>query len=272
MKMAFPLGILLILFCGKYGVAVTYDTGLSYTIGGTNPMDGTIYLGSIITGDVSLDETVSNNPGTDLNLSTGGLISRYLFTQNYSTVTLSGGSVGKTLLSNGNSSVTMNAGTVPSLGAFGHSFITMKGGTAGHLTGYDNSTVTMSGGMVEGHLGASGNSTVTMSGGSVYSSFSVDYSGMLYLVGSNFFVTASGVTTALSYGDHLSDYGRLVIFNNADYYTGTIAGRLADGTLINNTFFINNQGMFAGTGDIVIVPEPCTLLLFGLGGLLITKR
>ena len=39
-----------------------------------------------------------------------------------------------------------------------------------------------------------------------------------------------------------------------------------------NIIHIYNVGDNFGTADIIIIPEPCTLLLLGLGGLLLRKR
>ena len=64
--------------------------------------------------------------------------------------------------------------------------------------------------------------------------------------------------TPLAYGDKLSNFGTLATNpKGQDYYTGTITGTLADGSALNNnTFVIYNTGDFAGTGDIILTPEP----------------
>ena len=97
---------------------------------------------------------------------------------------------------------------------------------------------------------------------------SILQNGTIYLQGSDFEISGQ----SLSYGDKLSNFGTLVYNSNSDYYTGTITGTLSDGSDLNSTFYIHNLENLAGTGDIIIIPEPITLTLLGLGGLLIRKR
>ena len=79
-------------------------------------------------------------------------------------------------------------------------------------------------------------------------------------------------TASLKYGDKLSHYGSLDSGSWGINYSGTITGTLADGTALDNPFTVYNIGDFAGTADIIVVPEPATLLLLSLGGLFLRKR
>jgi hypothetical protein len=186
---------------------------------------------------VYLDLSTYNNPGTHLELVNGGIIGWTLSAYNISTVDFSGGSIGNDFVA------------------------------------YDNSTVTMSGGSVTDCLSAIGDSTITMSGGSVGNELSTYVNGIIYLVGSGFEVTdLSGTTTILSVGDKLSDFGTLVDDGSWDYYAGSITGILSDGSSLNNTFRLNITGEWVGTGDIILIPEPATLSLFGFGTLMLSRK
>jgi hypothetical protein len=112
-----------------------------------------------------------------------------------------------------------------------------------YLDGCDSSQVNISGGLIDGDLGAYNYSQVTMSGGLIHNWLEAyDYS-LLTIDGSGF-----------NY-----PYGTLT---GSGYLTGT----LASGDLINNSF------RTYGAGRIVLVPEPATLLLFGLGAVMVRKR
>lgn len=151
----------------------------------------------------------------------------------------------------------------------------VSGGSVAAIDAFNNATVTMSGGSISFDLVAHDNATITLSGGSVSETIVALINSTIYLDGTDFEVTdLAGKTTSLSYGDVLSDFGTLAVDHlGHDYYIGNITGTLADGfSTLNNTFYISNSGDPAGTANIVIIPEPCTLLLLGLGGLVLCKR
>ncbi len=185
---------------------------------------------------VWLDYNTANYPGTLVNLVNGGVLTD-LWAYNSSTVTMSGGLVGRYL------------------GAWNDSTVTMSGGSVGYLNVHENATVTVNGGTI----------------GSVLEAYD---DGTIYLDGIGFEVTdEDDNTTSLSYGNKLSDFVSLIENGEHDYYFGFITGTLsADGSALNSLFQIFNTGEYAGTGDIIIIPEPATLVLLGLGGLLLRKR
>ena len=175
------------------------------------------------------------NPGTHINLIDGSSVGN-LVAWDYATVTMTGGSVASHLYTGNDGTITMTGGSV-----------------GGHLVAWDNAAITMTGGSVGGHLMAWVDATI-------------------YLDGTGFQITdLDGNITSLSYGDKLTDFASFYDGMGLDYYTGTITGTLADGSALNDVFYINNIGMYAGTADIIIIPEPCSLVLLGLGSLVLGR-
>jgi len=277
---------------------VYIDNGLSHTI------DDWTYGGDI----VILDNYFPYYPSTHVNLVSGGKIYK-LNPKHSSTVAMTGGEITYFFSVYDDSSVTITGGEVNIMYGCGNSSITMSGGSAYTVVGQDSATITMTGGTVEtsfsvqgsatiamtnglvNSFGASENGTaimtggvveagltarvngiVIMSGGSVGSSLTAQYSGIIYLQGTDFAVTdTDGATTNLSYGDRLSGFGTLIENGDNDYYEGTITGTLANGSFLDNRFSIHNIGYYEGVADIIIIPEPATLLFLGLGGLILRR-
>lgn len=202
---------------------------------------------------VWLDHDVINDPGTHLNVASGGIIGR-LFAFSNAKVTMSGGTVEGELHISGNATVNMNFGSVHDLQAYNYAAIAMTGGNVDILA-------------------AGGNSIVTVSGGSVNDFIVVGQNGMMFLEGNGFTVTdLDGNITSLSYGDKLSDFGMFVDHITQDYFSGTVTGTLKDSSVLDVDFFVYNTGINSGIADIIIIPEPGSLVLLGLGGLLLRKR
>lgn len=144
----------------------------------------------------------------------------------------------------------------------------VDGGTVDSLYAFNNSTVTMTGGTITNVLGTYGDGTVTLLGGILNGPLDARENGAIYLNGTGF--TVNG--TALVNGDKLSDFVSLIENGDYDHYTGIIAGTLANGTVLNNAFFIFNTGAHAGTANIYVVPEPATMCLLALGGLISRRK
>jgi len=210
--------------------------------------------------EIRLDYFTTNDPGTHLELTDSGSIYN-LTTYNKSTAEINGGVVGSSIGVYDRSTLTVNDGSIHSeLGAHDNSTVNITSGSIrGVLHAGNSSIVEISGGSV-GHLNTWNNSTVTVSGGSIDGLLCVDDNSIIYLYGSDFSVAGQ----SLNYGDSLRDYGTV----GDSVITGTITGILQDGSALDKYFTIRK----AYSADIVIVPEPATLLLLGFGSLLLRKK
>jgi hypothetical protein len=134
--------------------------------------------------------------------------------------------------------------------------ITMSGGFSHSLYTYNSSQLTMSGGTVS-YLYAGGSSNVIMSGGTIKTDMVLTTNAELILDGSNFAVDGNpvgfGEITSLLGGD----------YSNEPYRA--LTGTLVDGDMLNSPFRIGDYA------SIVLVPEPATLLLLGLGAAMLRK-
>ena len=252
--------ICLVVFCVNHASADIYiDDGLPHTF------DDSTYWYQ----EVDLDRYTANTPGTHVDLVDGGEVGM-LFAHNNASINMTGGWVEHTVGVFDNATFNMSGGSIGSaINATGNSNITISDGFIDFLivtTG--NVNVTMTGGSVAG-ISAGMNTIATISGGEIGSldvlGWADDYpDSTIYLVGSGFEVDGQ----MLSYGDKLSDFG---IFNT-NHYGGTITGTLADGSPLDALFFIHNTGYYEGTADIYVIPEPTTLLLLGLGAVMLRHR
>ncbi len=138
--------------------------------------------------------------------------------------------------------------------AYDTSRLTVSGGTINyHLYAYDSSEVAVSGGTIGWRLYALGSSQVTVSGGTIeeimmiWSTVTVE--------GSDFSI--SGVPVPL---------GTYTRFDERDPLAGALSGTFGSGETFTNNFEIH------GDGQLVLIPEPATLALLALGGLLLIRR
>jgi hypothetical protein len=215
---------------------VSINDGMSHTINDYTYLLDTVWL------DHPMD--IPNFPGTHVDLAAGGVVTN-LTACNNATISVTGGTVMGYLVGVGNSQVSMISGDV----GWG-------------ISAYRNASVTISGGMVTFDMRPD---------------LRTNYNGTIYLDGSDFEVTdLNGNTIILSNGDKLSDFVSLVEWRPQgdiwDYYTGTIIGTLADGSTLHSEFEISNTGFYEGIADIVIIPEPGTVFLLGVGCLVFRRR
>jgi hypothetical protein len=193
-------------------------------------------------GTHNIDYTISDTVWVD-----------YLSSVNQTTVNvLNGGMIIGELDAYNNSCVTMGGGTVTErLETHGNSHITMTNGSAGNsLWAYDNSQLTMSGGSINKHLRALDNSNITLIGGVVTEDLS-----------------AYDSSTITLYGYDFGTSGGLNLVGNKVIGTGILTGKWFDG--IGFIIPINANSI---TANIYAIPEPATLLLLSLGGILAIRK
>lgn len=216
---------------------------------------------------------------TTVNLLNGGQINGNLRAYEDSHINVSGGSVGNIMWAYGNSQIDFSAGSVSQeLNAYGNSHIVFSDGWIGKdLNANDNSHIEMSGGVanvgidardsgqvhlyggaVSQYLQARDSGQIFFSGGSVAGDLVADVFGVLTIYGSDFAVDSQ----PFGYGELTSILGG----DSWDESTRHLSGTLANGDQLDNNFYIGHDA------SIILVPEPSTLLLLGLGGIFLRKR
>ncbi|MFA5291684.1 MAG: PEP-CTERM sorting domain-containing protein [Phycisphaerae bacterium] len=233
--------------------------GIAFNDGGTYNINYTINDG------VYVDEAdEASGMQTTLNLLEGGSINSVLVAFHNSQVTITGGTVGSVVQTYDSSQVKMFGGTVNALYACGNSQITMSGGTVGDaLYATNNGQLTITDGTLGFGLSASGDSRVTMSGGTIARGslyFGMQLQEQMILAISGFDFAIDGIH--VGFGEITSQLGGIWYNDPVRRLTGT----LANGDKFDNQFLIGN------TAKIVLVPEPATLLLLGLGGLVLRRK
>jgi hypothetical protein len=161
----------------------------------------------------------------------------------------------------------MSGGTVDYFVAENSSHITMSGGTVNKsLYAYGNSQLTVFGGRVrDGYLFVYDNCQATMSGGTVAGFLEVGNFATLIIQGSNFAVDG----TQVNLGEITSLGGGFT--NDPDGHYNNDPVRILTGTLANGDI-INNGFQIGDAAKIILIPEPTTLLLLGLGAVILRKR
>ncbi|HLB75235.1 MAG TPA: PEP-CTERM sorting domain-containing protein [Sedimentisphaerales bacterium] len=132
----------------------------------------------------------------------------------------------------------------------------------GSLQASEHSEAYVSGGIIGRTLNAYGDGIVYLSGGKIGGIATFD-NGKMFVTGgeSGLDIVASHASTIVIYGTGFNyDYGDIGVS------VGQLIGTLANGDRINNYFHINNDARI-----VLAIPEPVTLLLLGLGGLLLKK-
>lgn len=155
-----------------------------------------------------------------------------------SRINISGGIMTKTFYTFNNSRATFSEGTIGGICVNGDSRIEISGGSiTANLRADDSAQIIFSGGSIGNDILAgelpTDNSTITF-------------------VGSDFTINGQSV----AYGQYF----------HGDYADGRLSGKLVGGDTVDNDFYI------VGGASIILVPEPATLLLLGLGAIIIKNR
>jgi hypothetical protein len=139
-----------------------------------------------------------------------------------------------------------------------YSQVNMSGGSIGFvLFTWDNSRADLSGGSIAVDLYATDYGQVDISGGSIGEIISAREYSQITIFGNDFEVDGNPI-----------GYGPITegTINELGMLTGTLTGTLVNGDFLNNAFDIDPDA------TIILVPEPATLLLIGIGVLCLRRR
>ncbi len=209
-----------------------------------------------------------------------------------STVNISGGWLQGNISSSAShtSTVNISGGTiVNSFNAYDTSKVNISGGWLNsYLDARDNSTVNMSDGSVDS-LGVRDISTVNISGGSVYSSLGASQNSSLNISGGHVdWLRAYDTSTVNITGGNVNelyvDEASKVIFSAEEFIlsdglTWDVDGQTILGTGLLSGRWFGSSDIWTvdiyshdATATITAIPEPCSVLLLGLGGLALRYR
>lgn len=179
----------------------------------------------------------------------------------------------KELGSYDNSVVNIFAGKVGQTRASGDSTMNISGGTMSDLaTTYYRGTLNITGGTFKDWVWAQVNGEVNITGGTfddhLFSFHNANLNLSGGVVGGDLHTNQNSTMTVFGTGFNFAygDYGVKDILNGAN-----LTGFLADGTAINSLVVIQEDSMVTLAAP-AIVPEPATLSLLSLGGLMLLRR
>ncbi len=181
---------------------------------------------------------------------------------NTSQVNIFGGTV-RCFTTYGNSEVNMSNGVIGtglSIFTNEYSHLSISGGSiqTGRILSYNYSHVDITGGLIESNLQTTNRSQINIFGGSISGDLLPYRNSQIQIFGSNFAIDGQ----PFGYGELISIFGGSFVDEPVRHLTGT----LRNGGLIDSNFFIGHDA------KIVLVPEPATVLLLGVGGLLLRRR
>jgi hypothetical protein len=138
----------------------------------------------------------------------------------------------------------------------------------------DYSTATITGGNIKGTVMAINNSKIDISGGVIHGGI---HPGFLRAE-ENGEIVLSGAEGTFGAELHSWNAGKIIIHGSNFNYpigpitdlSGTLTGTLLDGSVINSTFYRITGN--TPTGSIILIPEPATLLLLGLGTVFLIRK
>ena len=152
---------------------------------------------------------------------------------------------------------------------FENSTLSMSAGVVDHITLANSSSGTISGGVVDRDVWVFFTSQLVVSGGAISGEFRSGHNwdlpipdALITFKGEEFAINGQDVP----FGSMATNYAVPGSYQGTPCLTGQLTGTLADGSSLDNPFFI------FGESEILFIPEPMTLALLTLGGLALRRR
>lgn len=204
---------------------------------------------------------------SQVSIVSGGTISSFLDAYDSSTANISSGYV-SSLAAWNSSTVDISGGTVRDLSPSDYSKINISGGSiTENFNIFNFSTVDISGGSISYFLGARNSSAVNISGGSVSYLYTEDNGDVDISGGSVSSLYAIDSSVVSFHGRNFSISGGLVLDGERVLGLGILSGEWMDGTPWAVDILQNESSV-----TILVVPEPGTLLLLGIGAVMLRRR
>jgi hypothetical protein len=205
---------------------------------------------------------------------TGGTVGQSLEVVN-SSVTITGGEVGPNFVVLDGSQININGGVVGDfLNALSGSVVNIRGGEVGDrfMAGMPDGsstdvTINMSGGTIGRVPQFFSGATANISGGVIGNQLFANAGSTINLIGRSFILDGVDITSTLTVEELFAIIDRDVV----------LEGVLADGSPFSfelNSRFSGNSDNFDTTATLTVtlVPEPGTVALLGVGGLMVMRR
>jgi hypothetical protein len=162
------------------------------------------------------------------------------------------------LLSYGSSRVNIYGSGIDNIHSYGSSEVNIHGGWIDNIHGCDSSRINIyGGGYIYYGLEGYDSSQISITGGSIHGDLKL-WGGKIQISGSDFAVDGQSV----GYGELTSILGHWP----EDEPLRHLTGKLLSSELINNDFYIGYNAR------IILIPEPATMALLGIGLLFLRKR
>ena len=226
--------------------------------------DGNSHEFNSYTTDTLVVEDSTNNGPTTLSLLAGTYVdNHYAYAYDSSELNVVDGYAYATL-SMDSSTVNIIGGEVMYPHSHNLSTTTLSGGECYSIIAHDSSTLNATGGDVT-YLTADNLSTVDIVGGDVFGLYARESSSVSIRSGNiTYWLKAYDSSIVNIYG-----YNLLATDTGGRWGDGFVSGNWEDGTLFNIDLVNDTSITYS---HINLIPEPATLLLFGLGGLALRRR